>query len=680
MAFLYRKNSVSDTTAIVFSAKVACNFEKLRLVIRLHFFELNDKAVAWVKENVQPFLPGTSIKGIAVGNEILGGTDIELYEVLVPALKNVYHALEQLQLYDKIEVPRPHSQAVFATTFRPRAGALKDSVLPYMRPLLQFFSQIGKIQVIVSETGCASRGDENVAGATLKNARTYNNNLRKRLARKKGTPYRPKMPVGAYIFALFNENLKPGPTSERNFGLLKPDGRISYDIGFEGLAPSAAPSLKCALAAEYVIGDGIGWNIPPNGAATYTNWASGKTFRVGDILVFNFGTNTHDVVQVPKASYDACNSNNAIGSVIKNGPANVTLDTAGDHYYICTFGGHCTAGQKVAISVSSSSGSPPGANPPTKSPVPTTTPPTTAPSTTAACAPTPSPAPEADGPASAKSPAATTLTPPPPSSSIAVFATSLSLAFASLLLGFFLQMYIRAKGLWSLVEIGFTEPIEGTMLTEAQQAQLDDARLKDHQVKHYLFQAIDRTVFEQILDRRTTKIVWDSMKQKFGGNLKVKKSLLNALRREFEVLEMKKDETITAYFARAMMVSNKMRSNGEDMPDRKIVEKILRTLTEKFTYIVVSIEESKDADNMSIDELHSETELDWGENIEINENTAEGGEIIEEPTEPVEPAAEVNCPTVAAPDLAIREGRNRHPPAWSADYVSVEYYSDSLSE
>ena len=50
------------------------------------------------------------------------------------------------------------------------------------------------------------------------------------------------------------------------------------------------------------------------------------------------------------------------------------------------------------------------------------------------------------------------------------------------------------------------------MLTEEQQAQLDDARTKDHQVKHYLFQAIDRTVFKQILDRRTAKIVWDSMK------------------------------------------------------------------------------------------------------------------------------------------------------------------------
>jgi len=93
------------------------------------------------------------------------------------------------------------------------------------------------------------------------------------------------------------------------------------------------------------------------------------------------------------------------------------------------------------------------------------------------------------------------------------------------------------------------------------------------------------------------------MKRKFGGNLKVKKSILNALRREFEVLEMKSDETITNYFARVLTVSNKMKSNGENMPDKKIVEKILCILTEKFTYIIVSIEESKDTDNMSINEL-----------------------------------------------------------------------------
>ena len=76
------------------------------------------------------------------------------------------------------------------------------------------------------------------------------------------------------------------------------------------------------------------------------------------------------------------------------------------------------------------------------------------------------------------------------------------------------------------------------MLTKAQKGHLDDARLKDHQLKHYLFQIIDRTVFEQILDRCTAKIVWDSMNQKFGANQKGKKFLPNALRRKFEILEI----------------------------------------------------------------------------------------------------------------------------------------------
>ncbi|BAT97304.1 hypothetical protein VIGAN_09070400 [Vigna angularis var. angularis] len=58
-----------------------------------------------------------------------------------------------------------------------------------------------------------------------------------------GSPYRPKMVVRAYIFSFFNENLKPGPTFERNFGLFKPDGSIAYDIGFTGLTSSGTSSF-----------------------------------------------------------------------------------------------------------------------------------------------------------------------------------------------------------------------------------------------------------------------------------------------------------------------------------------------------------------------------------------------------------------------------------------------------
>ncbi|XP_038895451.1 glucan endo-1,3-beta-glucosidase 14 [Benincasa hispida] len=262
-----------------------------------------DRAMNWIKENVQPFLPDTHIRGIAVGNEVLGNPDVGLWEVLLPAAKNVYNALYRLQLTNIVQVSSPHSEAVFANSFPPSSCIFREDIVPFMKPLLQFFSLIGspffinaypflaykndpehidinyalfkknkgifdaktnlhydnmfeaqvdaayaalekagypKMPVIVSETGWASHGDENEAGATLKNARTYNRNLRKKLMKKKGTPFRPKTVVRAYVFALFNENSKPGPTSERNFGLFKPDGSISYDIGFTGLKPSSA--------------------------------------------------------------------------------------------------------------------------------------------------------------------------------------------------------------------------------------------------------------------------------------------------------------------------------------------------------------------------------------------------------------------------------------------------------
>lgn len=48
-----------------------------------------------------------------------------------------------------------------------------------------------------------------------------------------------------------------------------------------------------------------------------------------------------------------------------------------------------------------------------------------------------------------------------------------------------------------------------------------------------------------------------------------------------------------------------MRSIGETMEDGQIVEKILRTLSDKYNYIVCSIEESKDINKMTVDELHS---------------------------------------------------------------------------
>lgn len=142
-------------------------------------------------------------------------------------------------------------------------------------------------------------------------------------------------------------------------------------------------------------------------------------------------------------------------------------------------------------------------------------------------------------------------------------------------------------------------------MTAVQIKNLDEMKLKDLKAKNYLFQSIDKSILKTITQKETSKQLWDSMKLKCRGNARVKRAQLNRLRRDFEVLAMKQGESIIDYFGRVMTVANDMRNYGEDVDDVKIVEKILRTLTDKWNYIVCSIEESKDIDQLSVDALQS---------------------------------------------------------------------------
>lgn len=80
----------------------------------------------------------------------------------------------------------------------------------------------------VSETGWPSRGGRNQVGCTPENPASYNSNLMKMIAQGKTTPLRPKFEVDVYISSLFDEGMKQGPESDKNFGLFLPDGTPKY--------------------------------------------------------------------------------------------------------------------------------------------------------------------------------------------------------------------------------------------------------------------------------------------------------------------------------------------------------------------------------------------------------------------------------------------------------------------
>ncbi|XP_014515412.1 uncharacterized protein LOC106773214 [Vigna radiata var. radiata] len=95
------------------------------------------------------------------------------------------------------------------------------------------------------------------------------------------------------------------------------------------------------------------------------------------------------------------------------------------------------------------------------------------------------------------------------------------------------------------------------------------------------------------------------MKKKYEGTNRVKRAHIQALRKEFETTHMKEGESSNEYLARVLVISNKMKANGDDLKEVAVVEKILRSMTPKFNYVVCSIEESKDTSILSIDELKS---------------------------------------------------------------------------
>ncbi|PSS29170.1 Chemocyanin like [Actinidia chinensis var. chinensis] len=99
--------------------------------------------------------------------------------------------------------------------------------------------------------------------------------------------------------------------------------------------------IEVAQAATFTVGDTGGWTFGVQ------NWPNGKTFRAGDILVFNYMPGMHTVVEVDKAGYDSCKIP-ANAKVFSSGKDRITL-VKGGNYFICGIPGHCQAGMKIAV-------------------------------------------------------------------------------------------------------------------------------------------------------------------------------------------------------------------------------------------------------------------------------------------------------------------------------------------
>ena len=68
---------------------------------------------------------------------------------------------------------------------------------------------------------------------------------------------------------------------------------------------------------------------------------------------------------------------------------------------------------------------------------------------------------------------------------------------------------------------------------------------------------------------------------------------------------MKESDNIDSFFTHVIGLVTQIRSHGETLEERKIVEKVLRSLPSRFDAIVVAIEETNDLSQFPVDELHA---------------------------------------------------------------------------
>ncbi|GKV24833.1 hypothetical protein SLEP1_g34387 [Rubroshorea leprosula] len=252
-------------------------------------------AASWVQRNVAAYHPATQIEAIAVGNEVFVDPH-NTTRFLVSAMKNIHQALVKFNLHSAIKVSSPIALSALQNSYPSSAGSFRSELVePVFKPMLDFLRQTGSflmvnaypffayesntdvisldyalfrenpgvvdsrnglryfnlfdaqidavfaamsalkyddIKLVVTETGWPSKGDENEVGASVENAAAYNGNLVRKILTGGGTPLRPNADLTVYLFALFNENEKFGPSSERNYGLFYPNEQKVYDIPF----------------------------------------------------------------------------------------------------------------------------------------------------------------------------------------------------------------------------------------------------------------------------------------------------------------------------------------------------------------------------------------------------------------------------------------------------------------
>ena len=154
--------------------------------------------------------------------------------------------------------------------------------------------------------------------------------------------------------------------------------------------------------------------------------------------------------------------------------------------------------------------------------------------------------------------------------------------------------------IWDAIERGWTRP-------EAAKSTWDKAALAatnaNSKALNAIFCGVSLDEFHRISHIIVAKEAWEILETTFEGTKKVKDTKLQMLTTKFKELKMGDDESFDSFYGKLNEIVIAKLNLGEKIEDAKVVRKILRSLPESFRAKVTAIEESKDLDEIQIQEL-----------------------------------------------------------------------------
>ena len=156
------------------------------------------------------------------------------------------------------------------------------------------------------------------------------------------------------------------------------------------------------------------------------------------------------------------------------------------------------------------------------------------------------------------------------------------------------------EAVWNAVEIGWTRP-------EVAKSTWDKAALvalnANSKALYAIFCGVSPDQFHRISHITIAKEAWQILETMYEGMKKVKDTKLQMLITRFEELRMGEDESFYSFYSKLNEVIIDKFNLGEKTEDLKVVRKILCSFSESFCAKVTVIEESKDLDEIKVQEL-----------------------------------------------------------------------------